>query len=92
MFVPLEAHSSSHCPILHRLTPRGRVPCPALRGTHRLLALRVQGTGGLVQDEDSWVPHEGPGNGQTLLLSHSQLVPFLPHIYGNRETSILRHK
>lgn len=59
------------------MTPRSAASHPS---AHRLLALHVQGAGGFIQDEDAWVPHEGPGNGQPLFLSHSQLVPFLPYI------------
>lgn len=59
----------------------GRAPLfPAPVGTHSPLTLDVQGTGSLIQDEDTWVPHKGPGNGQTLFLSHSQQVPLLPYI------------
>ena len=46
---------------------------PALPGLvqsllHYLLALCVQGRGGLVQEEDFGVPHESSGDGDALLL------------------------
>lgn len=53
------------------LSLRFHCPLPFNAGTHGLLALGVQGTGSLIQDEDPRVPHKGPGNGQTLFLSHS---------------------
>lgn len=76
------------------LPPRGQAasedrgvprPAPAPGGvppprTHSLLTLHVQGTGGFIQDEDAGIPHEGPGDGQTLLLPHGQLAAFLPHL------------
>ena len=76
------------------LPPRGQAasedrggprPAPAPREvppprTHSLLTLHVQGTSGFIQDEDAGVPHEGPGDGQALLLPHGQLAAFLPHL------------
>lgn len=68
-------------------------PAPAPAGvpparTHSLLTLHVQGTGGFIQDEHAGVPHEGPGDGQTLLLPHRQLAAFLPHLCGDRENAL----
>lgn len=37
--------------------------------THHVFALGIQGAGGLVQDENSGVTHERPGDGHPLLLA-----------------------
>lgn len=61
--------------VLNRVQPVGNHqhrPVPLRSpGLQSLLTLGVQGTSSLIQDEDPWVPHKGPGNGQTLFLSHS---------------------
>ena len=45
-----------------------------------LLALRVQRGRGLVQQEDLWVPEDGSGDGDALLLSSGELGPLRPHL------------
>ena len=42
---------------------------------HNLLTLCVQGRGGLVQEKNSRVSYQSPGNGDALLLSSTQLSP-----------------
>ena len=58
---------------------------PALPGLvqgllHHLLALCVQGRGGLVQQQDLGVPHQCPGYGYALLLPSTQLSALCTHI------------
>ncbi len=48
-------------------------PCPVQSLLDNLLTLRVQGRGGLVQEEDLGVPHQSTGDGNPLLLSSAQL-------------------
>ena len=58
---------------------------PALPGLvqsllHYLLALCVQGRGGLVQEEKFGVPYESSGDGDALLLTSGQLSSLTPYI------------
>lgn len=52
-----------------------RPPLPGLvqRFLHDLLALRVEGRGGLVQEENLGVPDESPGYSNALLLTPGEL-------------------
>ena len=43
--------------------------------SHLQLALGVQGAGGLIEDEDTRVPHQGTSDGHPLLLSPGELPP-----------------
>ena len=45
-----------------------------------LLALRVQGRGGLVQQQDLGVPDDRPGDGDALLLTAGQLGTLRAHV------------
>ena len=49
---------------------------------HYLLALCVQGRGGLVEEEEFGVPHQSTGDGNSLLLSPGQLGASATHIGG----------
>ena len=58
---------------------------PALPGLvqsllHYLLTLRVQGRGGLVQEEEFGVPYESSGDGDALLLTPGELSSLAPYI------------
>lgn len=48
-------------------------------GRH-LLALRVQGGGGLVQQQDLGLPDDRPGDGDALLLAAGQLRALGAHV------------
>lgn len=52
---------------------------------HLLLALSVQGAGGLIKDKDVRVPHQGAGDGHPLPLSPGELPPKLTHLCRDRE-------
>ena len=56
------------------------LPCSVQSILNNLLALRVQGRGGLVQEEDLGVPHQSPGDGDALLLSPAELRAPFPHV------------
>ena len=53
---------------------------PVQRRLHDALGLRVEGGGGLVQEEDGGVPDERPRDGDPLLLAPGQLRALRPDL------------
>ena len=59
---------------------RPSLPCLVQGLLDYLLALSVQGRGGLVQEQDPGVSDESTGNGDSLLLSPRQLGSLAAHV------------